>query len=122
MENTQDQNMLIREIASPLYNGKGWMKFLGILSIIYGVFLALTIIGILIAWLPIWLGILIYNAAVSCENAYMNGDKYSLMKSMQQLQNYFVINGVLALVGIVFTAIALGLGLISTIYQYLNFY
>ncbi len=122
MENSQDQNTLIREISSPLYESKGWMKFLGILTIIYGVFLALTLVGIIIAWLPIWLGILIYNAATASENAYTTGDKFAFLRSMNQLKTYFIINGVLALIGIIFTAIALAMGLIGAIFSFLHLY
>ena len=53
----------VHTIGAPLYNAKGWMKFVGVLSIIYGVLVALSIIGILIAWLPIWIGILLFQSA-----------------------------------------------------------
>jgi len=32
----------------------GWIKFLGIAAIILGGLYALTIVGIIIAWMPIW--------------------------------------------------------------------
>ena len=120
MENTQDQSTMIKEISSPLHESKGWMKFLGILSIIYGVFLALTLVGIVIAWLPIWLGILIYNAATAIENAHVTGDKFAFLRSMNQLKTYFIINGVLALIGIIFTVIAFAMGLIGALYSFLH--
>jgi len=41
---------------------RGWLKFIGLLSLIYGIITALTIVGILIAWLPIWMGVLLFQA------------------------------------------------------------
>jgi hypothetical protein len=76
------------------------MKLLGILNIIGGVLAALSIVGIIIAWLPIWMGVILYQAGSSSEQAYFNGDKYSMAKSLNQLKLYFTINGIMALLGI----------------------
>jgi len=96
-----DQSNVIKEISIPIYQARGWMKLLGILNIIGGVFAALTIVGIIVAWLPIWMGVILYQAGAASEQAYFNGDKYSFMKSMNQLKLYFTINGILALIGII---------------------
>jgi hypothetical protein len=97
--NNEQANM-IKEVSIPLYQARGWMKLLGILNIIGGVLAALSIVGIIIAWLPIWMGVILYQAGSSSEQAYFNGDKYSLGKSLNQLKLYFTINGILALIGI----------------------
>lgn len=97
--NTEQEN-LIKEVSTPIYMARGWMKLLGVLNIIGGVLAALTIVGIIIAWLPIWLGVILYQAGSSSEQAYFNGDKFSLTKSLNQLKLYFTISGVLALIGI----------------------
>ncbi len=120
MEN-QDQTNLVKEISEPLYHSRGWMKFLGVLTIIYGVLLVFTIVGILIAWLPIWLGILIYKSASSIEDAYVTGDKNAITKSLNQLKIYFTIGGVLALIAVLFTILALAMGLLTSIYNLLQF-
>jgi len=91
----------VSDLALPLSMGKGWMKFVGIMSIIQGAFIALSIIGILIAWLPIWLGILIMQAADAIERAQLSGDAGALKEALGKLKTYFVIQGVLYLVGIV---------------------
>jgi hypothetical protein len=54
--------LAVRELSVPLFQAKGWLKFLGILSIIGGVFQALTIVGIIYAWIPIWSGVLLHQA------------------------------------------------------------
>lgn len=100
----------IERIALPLYGAKGWLKFLGILFIVYGVMTALSIVGLLIAWLPIWMGVLLYQTAGALEAAVHAGDEEALMRAMGKLRTYFVIMGVLTLIGLVVTVLMMGLG------------
>ena len=100
-----DQANLIKEVSIPVYQARGWMKLIGILMIIGGVFYALTIIGIIIAWLPIWMGVVLYQAGSSSEQAYFNGDKYSLLTSLNKLKLYFTIMGITTLISIVLMVI-----------------
>lgn len=102
---TANQGDLVREIGYPLYNCKGWMKFLGVMSIIGGVLQVFTIIGILFAWLPIWTGILLFQAASAAEQACETGNKYELNVSLSKLKTYFVIMGVISLLSIIFIII-----------------
>ena len=96
-----DRSALVRDLSMPLAAGKGWMKFLGIMFIIQGVFTALTIVGILIAWLPIWLGILLNQSATAIERAQTSGDEGAMRMSLDKLRTFFAIQGVLMLIGII---------------------
>ncbi len=96
-----DQSNLIKEISAPVFQARGWMKLIGVLSIIIGVLYAITLIGIIFAWLPIWMGVILYQAGSSSEQAYYNGDKYSFLKSMTQLKLYFTIMGITTLIGLI---------------------
>ena len=79
MEQTNvEQENLIKEVSIPIYQARGWMKLLGILNIIGGILIAITLVGIIIAWLPIWMGVILYQAGSASEQAYFSGDKYSL--------------------------------------------
>ena len=40
----QEQHM-VQELSMPIYQARGWLKFLGVLSIISGVGTALSIVG-----------------------------------------------------------------------------
>ena len=102
-----DQANLIKEVSIPVYQARGWMKLIGILMIIGGVFYALTIVGIIIAWLPIWMGVVLYQAGSSSEQAYFNGDKYSLLTSLNKLKLYFTIMGIMTLITIALMVIML---------------
>ncbi len=100
-----DQSNVIKEVSAPVFQARGWMKLIGVLSIIVGVLYALTLIGIIFAWLPIWMGVILYQAGSSSEEAYYNGDKYSFLKSMTQLKLYFTIMGITMLICIILTVI-----------------
>jgi hypothetical protein len=106
-QSNTDQSNLIKEISIPIYQARGWMKLIGVLMIIGGVLYAITIIGIIIAWLPIWMGVVLYQAGSSSEQAYFSGDKYSLIKSMNQLKLYFTITGIMTLISIVLAVIVI---------------
>ena len=91
---------MVQQLSLPLFQARGWLKFLGILSIISGVGSALTIVGILYAWLPIWMGILLFQAGSSVESAGNLGDKFAFLNSLGSLKTYFIIQGVVTLIGI----------------------
>jgi hypothetical protein len=98
---------LVREVSAPLFKAKGWLKFLGVLMIIGGIVQAITIVGIIICWLPIWVGILLLKVASTTESAQMSGSKDELITAMSKLKTVFTIYGILALIGIVFAVIAM---------------
>lgn len=107
MEENQQDEMLIRELIQPLKNSAGWIKFLGVILIVYGALIALTIVGILIAWLPIWLGVLLVRAANNTNSAYYQGNRFAATAALRNVGSYFTIYGVLALIGIIFSVVAI---------------
>ena len=94
-----------QDLIQPLASGKGWMKFVGVMFIIQGALTALSIIGILIAWLPIWIGVLLMQSAGALERAELSGDANAAKEALARLRTYFVIQGVLYIVGIVLFAL-----------------
>ena len=114
-QQVNDSKALLREVGSPLYEGRGWIKFLGIMSIVQGVIAAITLFGILIAWLPIWVGILLYQSATKMERAYANGDKSGFYESMSKLKLYFMIQGITTVIGIVIAIFAMSVGMLGFI-------
>ena len=106
MESTdQIQEKTIQQVSAPLYSAKGWMKFIGILLIVVGVFYALSIVGIIFAWIPIWLGILVTSASNKIDMAYKSGDKYSFIEAQKKVGLYFTVYGVLILIFLILTVI-----------------
>jgi hypothetical protein len=76
------------------------MKFIGIMFIIQGAITALTIIGIIVAWLPIWIGVLLLQSAGAAQRSQIQDDANALIEALSRLKTYFVIQGVLYLVGL----------------------
>jgi hypothetical protein len=62
---------------------------------------------VLIAWLPIWLGVLLVKSSNNTRSAYLRGDKYALIASLRNVGSYFTIYGVLTLIGLIFSVIAI---------------
>jgi uncharacterized membrane protein HdeD (DUF308 family) len=112
-----DQGALLRDVSIPLYQSKGWMKFLGVMSIIQGVVAAFTLVGIIIAWLPIWVGIILYQSASAMERAYTTGDREAFHESFGKLKTYFLIQGIITLIGIIIALFALSLGMLGVILE-----
>ena len=97
----------VRQAARPLYESKTWMKLLGAVSIVSGALSVITIIGIVFAWLPIWLGILLWQSGKAVESAHEIGDAASFLESQSKLRTYFLIAGIVSLVGIILMMIAI---------------
>jgi hypothetical protein len=95
----------VSRVMQPLNDAAGWMKLLGTVSIVYGVITALSIIGIIIAWLPIWMGVLTRKAAVQAQVAYAGGDEGAAIEATASLRTIFKVQGIILLIGLAFTAI-----------------
>jgi len=108
-----EDRALIQEVSMPIFEAKGWIKILGVISIIYGVLVALSIVGIIIAWLPIWMGILLFKAGSQIEEAKNTGNKHNLMESLSKIKTYFIISGVLTIIGLALAIIAVIVGFIA---------
>jgi hypothetical protein len=105
VQGTPIGNPVVSRVISPLDASAGWMKLIGTVSIIYGVITALTIIGLLFAWLPIWLGVLTRKAATQAQLAYASGDENAAIASTDSLRVIFKIQGTLLLIGLIFWAV-----------------
>ena len=82
----------------------GWIKFLGITSIIGGGLYALTIVGIIIAWMPIWIGVILLKVANGSREV-ADGKVESLGDMLGSLKTFFILSGVLTIISIVFSII-----------------
>ena len=99
------ENNLVKTLSLPLYQSRGWMKLLGVLMILYGALVALSIVGIIVAWLPIWMGILLFQSAAAAEEAQINNSADELLSALRRLKTYFTIMGILTLIGLLFSLI-----------------
>ncbi|MFA7523270.1 MAG: DUF5362 family protein [Halothiobacillaceae bacterium] len=101
----------IQSMIEPLYRGKFWMQLIAVMMIIYGVLTALTIVGIIIAWIPIWGGVVLMQAAGAIQRAYNGNDASEVSQAMGKLRTYFTIFGVLTLIGLLVMIISMIFGI-----------
>ncbi len=104
-QNTEQK--VVRGISQSLADGAGWMKFLGVLSILGGVSQVLSVVGLISGGLQIWMGILLFQAASSAEQARATGDAYALSSALSNVKTFFMLNGIFALIGILLLCAAL---------------
>ena len=90
----------VRAIMRPLTDGKFWMKLLGVMMII----------SVLWAWVPIWLGVLLFQAAGAAEEASAGGDVAAATRATDKLRLFFMIQGILMLIALVIVGLVFLLG------------
>lgn len=87
-------------LLRPLLDARMWMKLLAVLAIIDGVLMAFTLWGILVAWLPIWLGVVLFQAASALDRVE-RGDGAAADEVMARLKTFFTVAGIAAIVFLV---------------------
>ena len=88
----------IKPLAEPLYNVKNWMRLVGVLTISAGVLLSLTVIGIVVGWIPILAGIALFQSASRVEEAVITGKAGNLTGALDKLGFYFKMTAAMRLV------------------------
>ena len=97
--------MDLRTITLPLYEAKRWIKFLGGVLFALGVAYALTILGLVVAWLLLWLGVLLWQAGTEIDRAFPVGEEVPLAMAFVKLRRFFVVAGIATLVYLVVMAV-----------------
>ncbi len=88
-------------VIAPLAAAGGWMKMIAVLCFIGGALNVLSIWGIVIAWLPIWQGVLLWKAAGRAQAALMDGSEMTAEAATKSLKTYFTLMGVMVLLSII---------------------
>ena len=107
--------MDVQTLRAPLYQAKGWMKLLGILSIITGVLSFYTIVGLIM----IWPGVMLFQAAGLIEQAWIAESEDAMLMALSKLRSYFTILGIMVLLSIVVIPLFMlfgGLGMIAAMW------
>lgn len=90
----------------PAFESQKWLKFLGVVMIAGGVLTAISLFGLVVAWVYIWLGALLWQAGNRAESAYLRRDPAMLEQFMIKVKNLAMIGGVLTIVSIALAVIA----------------
>ena len=99
--------MDLKELFVPISSRTGWIRFLGIFLIVYGVLIALSIIGIVIAWIPIWLGLLLTRTADASNSLMISNDSDYASELLENLGKFFKISGIVTVVTLVLSLVSL---------------
>lgn len=106
-------------LLQPVAESTGWLKFLSVAVIALGVLTALTIVGLVIAWLYIWVGVLLWQASERATRAKLTRDPAQLEEYLRKLRTLIVIAGVALIVNLaaamLILSLALALGWMATL-------
>jgi len=93
----------VKRLASVLASGSGWMKFIAVLLFIgSGMELLVSFgIAIIVVWLPIWLGIILWGAATRASQAAYSGSEADLSAALDKLRFFFKLYGIVIIIGFV---------------------
>lgn len=98
---------IVQDLQNSALKMTGWLKFVGIVTIVSGALAALSVVGIVFAWIPVWLGVLLMQAAARAENARISDNPRELVQMFEKLRLYFLINGVMIILGLAFVLFVL---------------
>lgn len=101
-------------LLASLIKNSFWMKLVGVVLIITGVFYCITIIGLLIGWLPIWLGVLLFSSAKRLDVLTEGESSAVAVESIEKLSLFFKISGIVTLVYVVLLVFSLLVFLFGT--------
>jgi hypothetical protein len=93
----------------------GWIKFLAIACILCGGIYALTIVGIIIAWILIWIGVILLRVSKGCK-AIADGTFESIGEMFASLKTFFILSGVFTIMTIALSIIwcmIMGIAMVS---------
>lgn len=75
-----------------------WMKFNGIIWIIYGAIYCLTCVGAIIGWAPILLGVWAINSSKSFLDYIQNNNEAGIEEGFSKLKSIFLLTGILTII------------------------
>lgn len=89
-------------LMDPLSRAAGWMKLMAVMMFIFAGIYTLASFGfaLIIMWIPIWQGVLLWKAASRARAAMVDGSELTAQAAMESIKTYFVLLGVLTLIGL----------------------
>lgn len=93
---------ILRQLSQKALKMSTWLRILGYASIICGVLSIFLVIGLLFAWLFIWLGLTLIQAANRAKAAEHQQNAALLLQMMDRLHLYFAISVTTLIIALVF--------------------
>jgi hypothetical protein len=99
----------------PLKDAGHWLVFLGWVWLILGALYCLTIIGIIVAWLPIWMGVLMRRSGEQLKQGFLQGNNGVLYLASRDLAMVITILGITTVIALIGNLLVLGLLMIGAL-------
>ncbi len=103
-------NGIVQDLALLLDKYYYCILILAVLLFIAALIIGITIVGIVIAWIPCWLGIILINFMKCVRTASRSGEFTDLNQALIHLNLYFKIMGILLLILLAVYGVILILG------------
>jgi len=109
-----DAAMQVKRLATVVAAGSAWMRALALLMFILAFTLGVTIIGLTIAWLPVWQGIVMWSAATKAQQAVYTGSEQDLAQALEKVRQTYRLGVILAIALVLFRIVMGVIGMITS--------
>ena len=89
------------ELLKPLINNRKWLNIVGVFAIGAGILYIVSIVGILICWIPIWLGVLLFQTSSNLEKFELSGNEEDATLGLEKLVLFFKFVAIVLIVSLV---------------------
>jgi hypothetical protein len=102
-DTANNNSVQISTLIYPLYQSLLWIRLFAACLIFYGALITVTGIGVLVAWVPMWIGVLLLLTAKAISQAYTKNNEQALNLTLSRLKTIFTILGLSSVALIVAT-------------------
>ena len=95
------------ELLKPLVNNRKWLNIIGVFAIGAGILYIVSVVGILVCWIPIWLGVLLFQISSNLEKFEISGDEANATMSLEKLVLFFKFVAIVLIASLVISLIVL---------------
>ena len=93
------------DVLKPLINNRKWLNIIGFISIGSGILYIISIVGILVCWIPIWLGVLLFQTSSNLEKFEISGNEEDATLGLEKLVLFFKFIAIVLIASLVISLI-----------------
>jgi len=101
----------VRAFAAILAANSGWLRFLGVLFILYGILTAIFIIGIFF----IWQGRLLMRTARLASEVEASGSTQGFNEALESVSRFFKILGIVTVIGLIVNLLVIAASIFTSV-------
>lgn len=101
-------------VIEPLHRVRNWMKFLAVLLFVAAEINVLSIVGLVVAPIPVTIGLFLWQAATALDAGHP-GDVDRLRRATERLRHVFLTYAALGVVGLIGLAALVGFGFLAVV-------